>query len=208
MTGLFGGILGTPESRNEQVLRADLELRRKAWLSPGPGYIYRGAGDYLLQHGKFYAGRQIPDRYAQLVGEESMCFNNALQACKADSSLRYCEGCYQTGHGYAMSHAWCVDPDGGLVEVTLPTDPASIAIMRTHDEKIPFLKPEHWGYWGVIFDWRLIEHEFERFNAFAPLFDRSPGELSRGTLKGIDVTSPHDFPILKTLYDPNRRALP
>lgn len=207
MTGLFGGLdMGTAAIRNERVLRADLELRRSAGKTSGrwEEYQYDGVADLLLQHGQFYAGRQIPERYAHLMGEESMCFHNAAQAAMAEPSLRYCEGCYWTGQGYAMAHAWCVAPDGGMVEVTLPSDPETVAIMRTRVD-LPFLTPEHWAYWGAIFTVELAREHMDRFGQ--PMLDRSPAEVLRAP-DHIDVSQPHPFPVLQLPYDPNRKSLP
>lgn len=213
MTGLFGGLdMGTAAIRNERVLRADLELRRSAGKTSGrwEEYQYDGVADLLLQHGQFYAGRQIPERYAHLMGEESMCFHNAAQAAMEEPSLRYCEGCYWTGYGFASSHAWCVDEDGALVEVTLPTDPETVRRMcfrghGPHDGTLPALNPEHWGYFGVLLTPELAFAHFEKFDSYAPMFDRSPGEMATAR---VDLTSPHDFPLLKVPYDPQRTTLP
>lgn len=211
MTGLFGGLdLGTPATRNESALRRELELRRKLALTDArwADYHYKGGGDFFLQHGRFYAGRQIPERYEHLIGEEMVCFRNAAQAALAEPSLRYCEGCYWTGFGFAAAHAWCVDPDGLLVEVTMPTDPAALTRAKSARLHLPFLPPEHWGYWGVLLRPELALAHFERFpTSSAPMFDRSPGEMT-GAAAAIDVSSPHDFPVLKVPYDPQRTTLP
>lgn len=208
MTGLFGGLLGDPAERNEIVLRRDLELRRDG----GPagrwdGYAYRGSADLLLQHGRFQPGRRLPERWQHHFGQPSQCYINALLAAEDNPELTYCEGVYWTGQSHGRSHAWCLDPDGELVEVTFPTDEATLAVARSR-YNLPYLPPERWGYWGVTFAAELVQEHLDRLDSL-PMFDRPLGELADPDMpEWLDMSEPHDYPILKVPYDPNRRHLP
>lgn len=83
-------------------------------------WYYRGGpADFLLQHGTFYEPRVLPKRYRR--GPIKACFyNSAMYALNNMSKgVRYVEG-------YAASiipvhHAWCIDKDGKLLELTWDT---------------------------------------------------------------------------------------
>jgi len=196
--------LPKPADRNRQALRADLELRRDRWDNPTP-YVYRGGADLVLRHGQFYAGRVLPDAYEHLVGAESECFTNALLAATADPSLAYCEGYFWSGQGHALTHAWCVGPDGGVVEVTIPT----VDVDRyVHETLLPYLPVAGWAYWGVTFTVELAT----AFNDWRglPMLDRSEREIAWGAAHAphLDMTPDEDYPILAVPYDPQRKDLP
>lgn len=108
MSNLFGGTnLGTPADRNRLAVISDLALRRKRWKPAAQKtYLYAGTGDFLLREGHFYAGRPCPDYWQRYRGPEGNCFQNALAAAAHEFPLlRYVEGCYWTGQGYAKAHA-------------------------------------------------------------------------------------------------------
>lgn len=210
MSFLGGALEKTdPAKRVEQALRNDLQARHKAVIEAGRflGYHYRGSADMLLRHGRFYPGRRLPDQYEHLTGPPSWCFPNAFQAAIAEPTLRYCEGVYTAGWGSPRLHAWCLSPDDQVVEVTMPTHDIE---QYTSVVNARFLPPERWGYFGIVFDPAVVEaHDSV---GGLPMFDRSPGELSEQRsnprLAGLDFSEPHDFPILKVKYDPNRKVLP
>lgn len=187
-----------PGKGAELALRRELERRRDEWSRHG--YFYRGAGDLLLQHGRFFTGRELPDTWAHLQGEPNLCFGNALEAVRADPSLTYYEGVYSTGGGHFTTHGWCVGPDGGVVEVTFPTDPEVLEAALT-----PVLPPEHWGYWGVAFTLELADWHFHQPNHGLPMLDRSHRDSQ--SAPHLDTSELHDFPILKVPYDPARTGL-
>lgn len=203
MSGLFDGLL-KPGQGVELSFRRELERRRASW--DRPGYLYRGAGDYLLQHGRFYSGRVIPDRFEQFRGPGGHCFDNACLAAQACPELRYVEGVYSTGNAHPMPHAWCIDPDGGVVELTAPTT----NLERYHNEKgLPFISPERWGYWGVIFQPELSAWHAEVLGEYC-MFDRDATDISYSLGLGLGESftrQDHDFPILKVPYDPARTTL-
>ncbi len=197
----------------QRAITADLELRRKRVTEAARflGYYYRGGADLVLREGKYRPGRVCPEQYRHLMGPESECFTNSLQAAMADPTLRYCEGYVTSGFGLPILHGWCVAPDDGVVELTLPTVPEERERYQTRLH-LPFLPAERWAYYGVIFDTELvIDHSLDtRANLGLPMLDRSPGELRDPDFirAGLDMDEPHDFPVLKAKYDPNRKALP
>lgn len=212
----LGGALDKldPSERVKKALTADLESRvMHAAIAnrfvQSEGYRYLGSADLLLKHGRFFPGRELPDQYEHLRGPMSLCFMNALLAAEAESSLTYHEGVYTTGHGIGRVHAWCVDSDGGVVELTMPTHPHEIQGARNvlNTAQLP---PDRWGYFGAPFTTEIARWHFD--GAGLPMFDRSPREKSEQAnnphLAHLDYSEPHDFPILKVPYDPNRKDLP
>lgn len=202
---LFDGLL-KPGDGSRLALQRELEGRRDRW--DRPGYLYRGAGDYLLQHGKFYGGRVCPDEYMHLFGAPNECFANALNAALHHPDLRYVEGVYSTGHTWFTPHAWCLAPDGEVVELTFPTHD----LERYHNHLgLPILPPDRWGYWGVIFEPEfVIDHTEEDVAGESCMFDR-PAADTKGELfqeAGIDAEQEHDFPILKIPYEAGRVKFP
>lgn len=207
----LGGIdLGTPASRNEQALRRELELRRTRKPHSGWGKVYRTGADLLLQHGTFYPGRDVPEQYRHLVGEVGSCYWNCMDAAEADPSLRYCEGITAAGGGAFLSHAWCLDPDGNVLDFTW------FGAVGQPDAYVglPILPYEHWSYWGVV-----MRPELARSQAEMPMLGRDPvAEMRLGTRiteqgewftkTGLNITPPATLPLLDVPYDPNRTAFP
>jgi hypothetical protein len=196
--------LPKPADRNRQALRADLELRRERWAHLD--YHYRGGADLVLRHGKFYTGRKLPDQYEWAVGAESECFANALRATMTDPSLTYCEGYFWSGQGHAITHGWCVAPDGGVVEVTLPTVDVD---QYVHETLLPFLPVAGWAYWGVMFTTELAL-AYNEDGAGLPMLDRSAREIAHGARRAphLDMRNDDDWPILTVPYDPQRKDMP
>lgn len=192
MSGLFG-TLGNPAERSKGILRKALEARRDRW--PHTGYLYRSGADLLLQHGTFFSGRELPDH--SLKGTPNACFQNALERAEADATLRYFEGVYATGYGGFVPHAWCVDPAGNLLEVTMPTDPATVALGTDIVTGMKLMPVETWAYWGVEFATAFVPAYWEK---------HQPGNV------GILDRPSHDevkewreeWPILRMAYDPKR----
>lgn len=199
---IFSQILSGP-TPNLELLRRDQELRRDNW--PHGGYLYRGGGDFLLQHGILKAGRAIPERFAHHVGGESECFQNAWRAAKAEPDLRYCEGVWLNHHG-SVCHAWCLDPDDEVVEVTWPTRPEdglddfSDAVMR-----MALVRPERLAYFGAVFTTDLIDWFVETYGEVC-LFDRTSTDRENDGKHGLDMHQSHDWPVLKVPYDPARTS--
>lgn len=205
MPGLFDTI-AAPAERQEAVLRKALEARRDAWQHAGKGYLYRGGGDYLLRHGKFFSGEQLPAEYEALKGAERNCFENALRACEANPSLRYFEGVYTVGSGHYTPHAWCVTADDHLLEVTFPTDPEVLAMGRERLSRQPMLSLDRWGYWGVEFDATFVLSYWTTHMEYAPggvghvgILDRPAQDTDENCAEWRD-----DWPIYSYPYDVRR----
>jgi hypothetical protein len=198
-----------PADRVRRALINDLELRRKDERAAARffSYAYRGSADMILQHGRFFSGRAIPEKYVPLRGAPQNCFGNATLACEQDPELRYFLGVYTTGFGTPSLHAWAVAPDNGVVELTLPTLPDELAIAHSADLHMPFLAPEHWGYYGVQFRVELMRAYLKMTDGFPP-FDRSYAEVAERHSEDYADRPGDDFPILKVPYDPNRTELP
>lgn len=138
-----------------------MEVRRSKWTRPD--YHYKGTGDFLLQHGVFYTGRQLPDQYQALKGPEGTCYESALAAALADPSLRYVEGVYSVVGEDFKGHAWCIDQEGLVVEVTQPTDPETLSKAFSRRTRLPYLSVERWGYFGTVFPVEYVVAHRERY---------------------------------------------
>lgn len=202
--GLFDELKGDdkkilePGGGAKAALQRELELWRDE-RPLGGGYAYRSGGDFLLKHGTYYQGRELPDEYAHLRGPTRRCFKNAVEAATQDSTLRYCEGVYSTGGTWFTNHGWCVGPDGGVVELTYPTTDLD---GLTDARGGPILPPEHWAYYGVIHEVALAQFLMDTVGL--PMLERPPGDVSTGI---EDIADFHDFPVLKVPYDPHRTSL-
>lgn len=203
---LFGGDLLTPAQRQETAVRKGLELRRQFWPHTDKGYIYRGGGDLLLQHGTFYSGRELPEEYRHLFrvdGGEGNCFRNAWHATREDPSLRYVEGVYAWAAGHFTPHAWCLDPDGQLLELTVETDPAQIAGAREYRTHMPMVSPDRWGYWGAVFHPDYISAVSELEEGYGGVLDRPEADRRDG--EQYTELREH-WPVFTYPYDPNRKT--
>ena len=106
---------------------------------------------FVLKHGRAFEPRKLPKNLRLHKGRIKGCFRNAAIAALRDPSLTYVEG-------YAASiipvlHAWCVDPDGGLLEVTWgkPGDEYYGIPFQTRFLRRSLLEA---GYYGLIDQWK------------------------------------------------------
>jgi hypothetical protein len=102
--------------------------------------VYRQLGRFpslysvVLDHGKEYQAAPLPAGIDR--GAPKQCFQNALNIAD-DSELAYTEGyMLRPGVPLLVHHAWCVTPDGVVVDPTISD-------------------PETCGYYGIEFqvDW-------------------------------------------------------
>ena len=135
-----------------RALRNWLHARQARDAITKKPWVYSGMADFLLQHGTFFTGRELPDKWEALRGPLENCHWNGLHAAEADPSLRYFTGLYVIS-GTPSTHSWCVDQDGGMVDVTVAN-----AAMRGdrplttawHGGPLaPMLFPVNWAYVGV-----------------------------------------------------------
>ena len=200
MDDFLGGVLLSPKQRQPAVIVRALEARRDAW--PHTGFYYRGGGDLLLQHGTFFSGRQLPPEYDHFRGSPGFCFNNSFEAAEQDSTLAYWEGVYTIGRGHYTPHAWCCDPNGELVELTLPTTEQEIERGVEEQTGLPVLGLEHWGYWGCQFDLDYVRAVRESEETYGGLMDRPTQDAAEGQPEWRT-----DWPVLRYPYDPNRKDM-
>jgi len=73
--------------------------------------------DFILAHGREYPIG--PNTYAGPRGEPKGCFMNATHLAQMDRRMTYCEGKTSSILGVPIDHAWCIDPDGIVVDPTL-----------------------------------------------------------------------------------------
>jgi hypothetical protein len=86
---------------------------------PPQGYVYNGAADFLLQHGKWYEPMPYPE--GMWDGVPKCCFGNSIIAA-VKYGLRYVEGFAVANLGIRLHlpvhHAWNVDSSGRLYDST------------------------------------------------------------------------------------------
>lgn len=184
---------------------AERELHRRVerWGNQSQ-FVYRGPADFILRNGRYFAPRELPAEYTHLIGPPQACFVNALEAAQADESLTYTEGVYVVTSN-ATAHAWCTDPDGKVVELTLPTDTETLSHAkfphRRYDEGmtvgeatglIPAPLADQWAYYGV---------EFPNSDFVADCFNRHQ-------LASLIDLPERGYPLLKQPWTPLMRRLP
>lgn len=199
MSGLFGGQLLTPQQRQETVMRKALEIRVSFWSGD---HLYQSGGDLLLKHGRFWSGRKLPEQYATLRGPEGRCFENTMDACLADPTLRYVEGVYAIGQSHYTPHAWAIDVDDNMLELTLPTTDDEIARGIELTTGLPVMAPEHWGYWGAVFHPDFVRAVWETQEGHVGMLDRPAQDAGEGNTEWRE-----DWPVLRTPYSPTRTTL-
>lgn len=207
MSNLFGGLLGEPGSASLMAVRSELHARKARWVRR-PGDVYLGTGDILLRHGTFFNGRELPDQYSNLHGPAQECFTNAIEAAKADSSLRLFQGIY-SDQDYFTSHAWLVAPDGGVVEVTYITREDQGKSLYRNGSNTLGLKigaPERIAYAGIEIHLDLALWLASNYEGELDLLPRAAYEVEDMARKGMDGSQLHDFEILRHHYDPDRRS--
>jgi hypothetical protein len=75
--------------------------------------------EFMLKYGRDYPVG--PNTYAGPRGEMKQCFMNATHLAHENPELTYVEG-YVATHGIPIDHAWCVGPDGFVVDPTMAPD--------------------------------------------------------------------------------------
>lgn len=174
-----------PGEGSTQALKRHLEVARaRERRAMRPTWVYGGIADFLSQHGTFFTGRELPDTLEHLRGPMQECHANALEAAEADPSLRYFTGLYMVS-GAAADHSWCVDANGGLVEVTLPNAAmrgrTPVTSKTMHGPVAPMLTPPYWAYVGVEFDTAFVRaHKDTRGLPLLDPYENSDGPHLHG----------------------------
>ena len=94
------------------AIREHLEVCQRAW--PHMPMI-----KFLLDHGVEY--RHGPGSFTGRRAEPKACFQNATLLMLEQPDLTYVEGKVSV-YGLPIDHAWCVDPDGLVIDPTLVGD--------------------------------------------------------------------------------------
>jgi hypothetical protein len=72
--------------------------------------------EFVLAHGRTYCFG--PPSFAGKRWTQGECFRNATLLTQRDDRLAYVEGSISS-HGVPISHAWCIDRDGMVIDPTL-----------------------------------------------------------------------------------------
>jgi hypothetical protein len=101
------------------LLQRKLEREQDAFNSSGEFAQTQGMvtkSEWLMKHGRFFAPRRLPAGYRH--GTLKECYSNSSQLA-IKRGLTYCEGLLLSSAGNLLPHAWCLDGDQRLLEVTL-----------------------------------------------------------------------------------------
>lgn len=141
-------------NENEQFLLQYLNMmlevhKRNHKAFTGEDMLFLGPIDLLLQRAQFFPFRPLPANVPRMPVQQ--CFQNALKLATQRPELTYVEG-------YAISimpvsHAWCIDRDGFVVDPTWVKNQGSVYF------GLPFHTDYVWktvgnsDSWSVLFDW-------------------------------------------------------
>lgn len=210
MTEFSFASLVKPGEGAMRALRQHLEARQARDVKGKmPHWVYSGPSDLLVKHGTFFTGRELPDQWEHLRGPEQNCHENALAAAEAEPSLRYFTGLYLIS-GAPNPHSWCVDADGGLLELTIPgadrRGERPMTAKVAGGARSPMLTPPHWVYVGVEYDTAFVRaHADERG---LPILDPTWTEGPDGGLELGCYLDSEDLPMLATPYSPSGFTIP
>lgn len=103
------------QEMREQAARAPREGRRAGWA-------YGSLPGLLLERGRFFTPAELPANVRRLPARQ--CYANAFLLATRRAELVYAEG--YALHAYDdtllhFQHAWCVAPDGSVVDPTWET---------------------------------------------------------------------------------------
>ncbi len=193
-----------------RALRHHLEARQaRDARSKKPHWTYSGMCDLLLQHGTFFTGRELPAKWEPLRGPLEHCHENSLLGAEADSSLRYFTGLYMVS-SQPCTHSWCVDADGGLVDLTVANAdmrgdrPMSAAWHGGPTS--PMLLPGNWAYVGVEYEASFVRaHRDERG---LPILDPYNQEGPPGPAQLGAFLQSEDAPVFALAYRPSGFPFP
>lgn len=93
-------------------VRAEAEIQNR--IVDADGRHYTGVADFLLRHGQFWQPAPLPRCVKPMPIR--MCYHNSQLLARRRKGLRYVEG---VALGVIPTHhAWCVDPDGRVIDAT------------------------------------------------------------------------------------------
>jgi hypothetical protein len=180
------------------ALIRDLEARHiKESFNAKADWFYTGEAGILQMHGVTFKGQPVPDKYRDLIGPPTRCHFNALVAARDHPELRYFTGMYTVGR-MVCQHSWCVDPDGGVVELTFPTEDIDPGTPVATQPGVPpertyvWMPPEYWAYHGLEFKTSFVEALIEKHGFYLPVLE--PGNPWHDQLMST-FYSPDGFPV-------------
>lgn len=132
-------------------LESILEMKRH-FVSANPPY-YLGMEDFLLREGRFFAPPDLNDWEKYTRGIPKHCFANSVEIGVHLHGLTYCEGLVWSV--IPIVHAWNLDKDGNVVDLTLPVEIAKNVQ----------------GYWGVEFSLERLISMLEERETYGPFID-------------------------------------
>lgn len=119
----------------KNYLRQMVNFRRQ-FDSQFPDLPYNCMEDFVLQEGREFIAAKRPKGVRKQ--RDKLCYQNSLHLMLSNLELIYVEG-YAIHLGIPVHHAWCVTPDGVVVDPT-------------------WKHPEKGVYIGVPFAWDYISH--------------------------------------------------
>ncbi|MGW4369753.1 hypothetical protein ACWEKT_29300 [Nocardia takedensis] len=83
-----------------------------------PDWVYRSAYHLLLDQGRFFTPAVRPRGIVKMI--DRLCYRNAVATAREHDGLVYAEGfgCSSWAAGIPIAHAWCVEPDGTVIDPT------------------------------------------------------------------------------------------
>lgn len=111
-------------------------LRQFVMGNKRPDWKYENHPDYILHEGRFYQPGRLPEDSTHYIGEQKMCYKNAMDAAVANPKWTYVEGyAKHPSVPFPVEHAWVADERGRALELTWPeVGTAYIGIPFTNDE--------------------------------------------------------------------------
>jgi len=106
----------TATSNNTETFLKSIVTARKHFFKNRDDLQYLCIEDFILKEGKAFKPKPLPDKYEP--GEIKQCFRNAFLLSLGHMELTYVEGYAFCENLIPVHHAWCVDPDGNVVDPT------------------------------------------------------------------------------------------
>ncbi|WP_181786145.1 hypothetical protein [Streptomyces phytophilus] len=106
-----------PEPAEQKLIAFIRQIAEPLGIAGGAGWAHPTQYHLLLAHGRLFTHKPRPADVQKLPDRD--CYYNAAKIARAhrDHGLVYAEG-YATTNAFPLPHAWCVRPDGVVVDPT------------------------------------------------------------------------------------------